>query len=462
MHPIAANRRLPLLAPTLLVLGLLSGGCAAVTSPVADAIPVRLVPPELLKAPRGCQETISLNLLGQVQPDAYRLAAEDVLGVYVEGFLGDKTLPLPVHVTTQIRPREQAQLAPSLGFPVAVQGDGTVTLPLVGAVRVAGLTLAEATATIRKVYIDRQLLKADVDRVLVSLMYPRQHRILVMRQEAAGLIVGPEGVTSGSKRGTGHEVDLPAYENDVLHALALTGGLPGLDACDTIIIQRNAFADEAGRTALKKALEQGPGGASAKGLHRVAQTIRIPLRLPPGAPLPIRPEDVVLQTGDVVFVEARDDEIFYTAGLLPPAAHVLPRDHDLDVLEAVARSRGALLNGAFAVSNLSGNLIEPGIGNPSPSQLVVVRKTPNGGQVAIHVDIDCAFRDPRERILIQAGDLLVLQEAPEQALARYFSQTFLNFNLLWNVVRSKYAVGILDVSGPDRLPFRLGQATFVP
>jgi hypothetical protein len=46
---------------------------------------------------------------------------------------------------------------------------------------------------------------------------------------------------------------------------------------------------------------------------------------------------------------------------------------------------------------------------------------PDGRQVNIRVDLDRALVDPRENILVQAGDLLVLQETPEQALARYCS-----------------------------------------
>jgi hypothetical protein len=64
------------------------------------------------------------------------------------------------------------------------------------------------------------------------------------------------------------------------------------------------------------------------------------------------------------------------------------------------------------------------LGNPSPSLLSVIRKTPNGGQLNIRVDLNRALRDPRERILVQAGDVLILQETPGEAIARYFSQTF--------------------------------------
>jgi hypothetical protein len=52
--------------------------------------------------------------------------------------------------------------------------------------------------------------------------------------------------------------------------------------------------------------------------------------------------------------------------------------------------------------------------------------------------------------------LLVLQEKPAEAFARYMSQTFLNFELMWNVFHSSNGFGVLDVAGPDRLLTRPG------
>jgi hypothetical protein len=182
------------------------------------------------------------------------------------------------------------------------------------------------------------------------------------------------------------------------------------------------------------------------------------IKLLPGS----RPEDVILHTGDVVFLEARDHPYFYTAGLLPPGRHILPRDHDIDVLEAIALIRGPMFNGAFGGSNLSGDLVRQGIGNPSPSQVTVVRRTPGGGQVPILVDLNLAVKDPAERIVIRNGDLLILQEAPGDALARYITQTFFNFDLAWQAIHNRFITGVVDVSAPDRLPSRLPQVTIVP
>jgi hypothetical protein len=107
---------------------------------------------------------------------------------------------------------------------------------------------------------------------------------------------------------------------------------------------------------------------------------------------------------------------------------------------------GPLINGAFGGSNLSGALIAPGIGNPSPTHLVVVRRTPGDGQLAIAVDLRKALHDPHERIRVAPGDLLILQEKPEEALTRYFTQTFFNFNIAWQVIHERFATGVVDVS----------------
>src|SRR5207253_10922070 len=109
-------------------------------------------------------------------------------------------------------------------------------------------------------------------------------------------------------------------------------------------------------------------------------------------PLPFRPEDVVLRNGDIVFIESRETELFYTAGLLPVGEYVLPRDYDLDVVEAVARVKGPLLNGGFNQNNqFASQLIASGLGGPSPSLLTVLRKTGCGRQPTIRGDLHRAL-----------------------------------------------------------------------
>jgi hypothetical protein len=65
------------------------------------------------------------------------------------------------------------------------------------------------------------------------------------------------------------------------------------------------------------------------------------------------------------------------------------------VVAAVARVRGPLVSGAFNQSNLSGLIIPVGIGNPNPSLLTVLRRTPGGGQIPIRVDLNRSSRPAR-------------------------------------------------------------------
>ena len=62
-------------------------------------------------------------------------------------------------------------------------------------------------------------------------------------------------------------------------------------------------------------------------------------------------------------------------------------------------------------------------------RLTVVRRSPlDHSLIPIKIDLNEATRDPSKRILVQPGDLLVLQESPGQAAVRYFADIlFLDF-----------------------------------
>jgi hypothetical protein len=177
-------------------------------------------------------------------------------------------------------------------------------------------------------------------------------------------------------------------------------------------------------------------GVAPLGPSGKPNSLIIPLRVKAGEVPVVRLEDVLLDSGDVVFIEERNLEYFYTGGLLPPGEFTMPRDRDLDVVEAISFVKGPLVNGAFGGSNLSGQLLAPGIGSPSPSLLTVLRRLPNGGEIRIRVDLNRALRDPRERIVVQPKDVLILQETPSEAIARYIDE-MVHFNFFWQVIQGK-------------------------
>jgi len=448
------RRRLALLVLVGMAGSLLSG-CAALTNPVAEGIPVRHLSPCLLAEPKDGKETIPLTLLRQRPPDIYRLAPNDVLGIYVEGVLGDRRTAPEVTVP------QVGALPPAIGSPIPVRPDGTISLPLVRPVPVMGLTVPQAEEAVVQAYTQGNILKAGRERVIVSLIQPRNTRVLVVRQDspsgavtvhstltirgARGLFGSGEEVVGGTRRGTATVLDLPAYENDVLNALIRTGGLPGLDAANEVIIQRGYF-DVTQAPAATVDNYYAAGGYQFRTESGAKRCVRIPLRMGPCDALPFSPDDVILGPGDIVFIEARGADLFYAAGLLPAGEYPLPRDHDVDVVEAVALIGGPMLNGAFGGNNLSGALIQPGIGFPSPSLLTVLRRTPCG-QVTIRVDLNRALRDPRESILIKPGDILILQETPQEAFGRYLTNV-VTLNFVWEMFRTSRSSGVGTVVVP--------------
>jgi hypothetical protein len=187
--------------------------------------------------------------------------------------------------------------------------------------------------------------------------------------------------------------------------------------------------------------------ADVRGENPDDRITRIPLRTRPGQPLGFGPEDILLQNGDILEVPTLNQGYFYTGGLIPARQHPLPFDYDLTVVEAVLRSVGPLLNGGVNTSNLNGSLLGAGVGNPSPSLVSVVRKTPLGGQVTIRVDLNEALRDPRQNLLVQADDVLILQEAPNQAMTRYMTQV-LQFNFFGRFINRRDAQGSATLALP--------------
>jgi hypothetical protein len=232
-----------------------------------------------------------------------------------------------------------------------------------------------------------------------------------------------------SRRGSGDAVQLPAYENDVLHALVATGGLPGEDGPSEIWILRGGRASEGERAALVQGLRDGRRPQELMGDEAASRIVRIPLRVCPGQELPFAPDDVILQDGDVVYLGRRDEEYFLAGGLLHGGKYPLPKDHDVDILEAISITSVAV-NGP-AGNNAAGNNFRTGPGNiVPPTRAVVVRQLPSGEQIKIHADLKIAMNDPRERVLIQPGDLVMLKYTPGE----------LATNILLNIVQLNYVI----------------------
>ena len=404
-----------------------SGGCAALTNPVADGIPVRRLPDEVFGRPREELKPVPLNLLRINEPGDYKLEKGDLLAIVADEVLTRRDQPVPVQY---IQSPNTTKVAVQ-GVPVPVQDDGTIRLPYLDPIDVRGKTLIQ----VRDLIIDQMVDKKEIvvkgeERVLVDLLQPRRYRVLVVREDSQAIpqfasAGNTAAVVGGTKRGSAYAVLLEPGRNDLLQALTQTGGPPGVDAKNEVVIRRGKYdpADP------------------AKGYAR------IPLRARPEEPLQFTEADITLDDGDTVYIEARDTEVYYVAGLAGASQLPLPRDYDLRVIEALAQVRAPLINGSFNQNAFVGQAVQAGLGNPNPTLVTVVRRLLNLQQIRIRVDLNEAFRDMRENILIQPGDIVVLQERPGEAITRYLTQTF-RLNTTWEIIRSRRFFQIGTANNP--------------
>ncbi|OUT54520.1 MAG: sugar ABC transporter substrate-binding protein [Rhodopirellula sp. TMED11] len=413
-------------------------GCSALTQPI-EGIPAHRLPTEFFAEPKNDLVRVDLSELTLEPPREYLVGPGDILGVYIEDVLpysGPNAAPSPPPVNF---PDATSTLPPSIGYPIAVQEDGSLSLPLIEPINVAGLTLDQVRDAIRDAYLDNQILQPHKARPIVTIIKERTVDVIVVREDNAAGGGGSSATLRGGtdRSATGGLIKLRAYQNDILHALVETGGLPGLNAKNEVRILRASNENRAVRESfmakyrqMRDIAMQDPCACLPE-LPDDPTVLRIPLRVRPGESANLTQEQITLQSGDIVYIESRETEVFYTGGLLPGGEFPLPRDYDLDVLGAMAMVGSGVYSpsgGGGGGGGMGGGLAG-GFSSIPPGRLFVLRQTPCDGQIAIEVDLTKAINNPRSRPLIQPGDILVLQHKPEEELLNFGIATFFTFGI---------------------------------
>jgi hypothetical protein len=411
-----------------------------------EGLNARRLPENILAQKRADTEPIDYVLLRQDPPKQYLLDEKDTLGIYIEGFLGQAEQP-PPYLADPI-----GNTPPAVGYPIPLQEGGELTLPLLKeSINLKGKTILQAQEIIRQAYIDQGLIDATDEedrerlRIMVSLYRPRTYQVLVIREDGGGQLGSSRGQdrsqtrdqTFSTERGTGYILDMPAYENDVLRALMETGGLPGIDAKNEVRILKGTFREAATKAKLKaETLKNIDPCELVPKEPNDPNVVVIPTRLRPLEVPEFTPKDILLGEGDVVVVEERQRDVFYTGGLLGGAEVPLPRDYDLDVLAAVAIAGGQIGGGirfgpagnfggfGGGAANLRGSTV-------APSELTVIREAAGQKQIAIKINIRRCLVDPSQRLLIKPGDVLVLDFTPMEVWENLILNTF-PFNTLFD------------------------------
>jgi protein involved in polysaccharide export with SLBB domain len=364
-------------------------------------------------------QKINFLTLRRSPPEEYIIGPGDTLGVYVQGITGDKDTPPPVHFP------EDSSMQPALGYPVPIRDDGYISLPLVPPVRLKGMTLGQAEARIREAYTkDRKILLEGNDKIIVTMMKRRTYNVLVIREDVSDKrtfsLRANETFIDDTNSGQTTSIDLPAYENDVLHALSETGGMPTENAKNEIVVIRGAMNDpQFNQGGIIEAIGSQPQANMESPYLNGANIVRIPIESRPGEMMPLSEADITLEDGDVVYIEGRQRDVFYTGGLLEGGRFPLPRDYEIDVLEAISLAGGSV---STAAGSSGGNSLRGG--GILPATRVTIMRKSGCEQCAIEVDLRYALGDASERVIIQPGDLIMLEYRPKELLINSAVQIF--------------------------------------
>jgi len=355
---------------------------------------------------------LQLASLGSPIPSEFHIHSGDMLDVTVSDLIGENQYyPVPTRVLE----------------------DGTVRLPLVGAVTLAGLSIPGAEQAIFASYSSQGMLKKP--QVTVALRETRKVRVYVL-----GAVNKP-GL-----------YELNATEADLLSALVSSGGLTQ-DAGTVVELRRRLTSGSAplpirkdrnvvqsGSSQLAEPLPSAwvysaggwrpdynvvRAGFSASPYHAVGNNgSSTPVRkLPPSvlradatmetgpaAPIPADSQVIRLdltseqdkqrltqgfrlENGDTISIDDRKVKPIYVIGMVNrPGEYPLPVDRDLRVLEAVGLAGGVDRNSL-------------------PDKALIIRQRPDGaGVLAVRVDLNDAKKDNAQNIRLMAGDTISVEE----------------------------------------------------
>ena len=251
-----------------------------------------------------------------------------------------------------------------------VDEDGTVAVPKLGRIRVAGTAPRTAENEIVQTCFERGL--SERPFVQVAFRRVRQEQITVL-----GGVTRPGVYT------------LPRDRNDLVSALAAAGGL-ARNAGDKIVIQRASLSPASPSSSSER-----PDHMQTAGMRVMPPTSdRVAVRreevdvraLSSGQPCP-----VTLQDGDLVTVVVRDPPTIQVLGLVAhPGNFELPIGRPYRVRDAIAAANG-----------VTNNVVDT---------VLICRQIPNDEKRAlIQVSLREAARDQAENIVLVPGDIVSVE-----------------------------------------------------
>jgi len=282
--------------------------------------------------------------------------------------------------------REDEKIVPMV---VRVANDGTVTVPLIGPVPVAGMEEFDAAQSITSLAIQRGIYLRPV--VTVDIKTKAMNRITVL-----GAVENP-GV---------HKI--PRGSSDVVTALAAAGGLTE-EAGVELEIMRQASSptflaandgtskSENVQLAAYQSLQSGSNSISSPSVPQLTRINLADARLPGQV-------ESGLGDRDVVMVPDRKKEVFHVTGLVKkPGQFEVPIDQDVHLLDAISMAGG--------------------LNSPVADKVFVIRRLEGRPEpIVIQASIAEAKHNGAENIRLAAGDTITIEQTPATAVVDTLSK----------------------------------------
>ncbi len=254
-------------------------------------------------------------------------------------------------------------------WPLRVNENGAVDIPLVGPIQLAGLDLQSAQAVVRRASIQRGIYRSP--SVSISVNERQTNRVTVL-----GAVDKP-----GS-------YDLPVANSDLLSAISTAGSLT--EEADRVIEIRQPPLPAPPTSAGEYAMAARPAVGSAP-VPLTPDVVHIDLVAATSRP---NTGGFHLRDGAVVLVRKRPKRIIHVMGLVErPNQFELPPNKNFRVLDALSMAGGRRLSMA--------------------DRVLVVRQVPGKEEPAvIEVSVRKAKQDKDANILLADGDVVSLEETP--------------------------------------------------
>jgi polysaccharide export outer membrane protein len=316
----------------------------------ADTMFGQRLPNSLRLAERSNPQTVDLSRLASGSGGSEIIGVGDVLEVQIAAGLSED---------------DQTKMA------ARVANDGTISLPLIGVLNIAGIEPQGAESLIRSEAIRRELYHNP--SVTVTVTHQRMNRVRVL-----GAVKAP-GV-----------YELPPNASDVVSAIAAAQGLEK-DAGQKVEVRNPYRATPMDRPAVA-GMSNAPLSTvsstttAVNGMNSYSIDLISAAKAGDG--------QYIVQDGGVVMVEKRDPAPVYVGGLVRAAGRYdYPIGQDLHLLDAI---------------QLAG-----GMSNQLANKIYVVRPVVGGGDPAV---IEISYRDAKKsadsNIRLGPGDVVSVEQTP--------------------------------------------------